>query len=214
MDGLGSTVEGKSLARPGPAERGNGPAPRPAGIVGRRVAVAPGCDRPRAGTAGDGRPGAGAVVPAGVRNRAAGKRAAVSDAGEFRPIRATVSLPARASKHRKADILPLRPDTAELLRLHLASKLPTARAFSVPKRNKTAGLLRADLDAARAAWLRDTADPGERSRREKSTFLAYQDAEGRYADFHALRHSFLLNLAKSGVHPKVAKCWPATRVSR
>jgi len=116
-----------------------------------------------------------------------------------------VTLPAHASKRRKVDTLPLRPDTAELLRLHLASKLPTARAFNVPKSHKTARLLRADLEAARAAWIGDTLDPEETARREKSSFLAYQDADGRYADFHALRHSFLSNLAKAGIHPKIAQ---------
>ena len=31
------------------------------------------------------------------------------------------------------------------------------------------------------------------------------DHAGRYADFHALRHSFISNLARAGVHPKTAQ---------
>ena len=41
--------------------------------------------------------------------------------------------------------------------------------------------------------------------REKSDFLAEVDAEGQIVDFHALRHTFISNLARSGVHPKVAQ---------
>jgi hypothetical protein len=36
-------------------------------------------------------------------------------------------------------------------------------------------------------------------------FLAPTDAAGRVADFHALRHTFITNLARGGVHPKVAQ---------
>jgi integrase len=35
--------------------------------------------------------------------------------------------------------------------------------------------------------------------------MADRDDTGRYADFHSLRHSFISNLARSGVHPKVAR---------
>jgi hypothetical protein len=35
--------------------------------------------------------------------------------------------------------------------------------------------------------------------------IAYRDASGRVADFHALRHTFIPNLAAGGVHPKVAQ---------
>lgn len=38
-----------------------------------------------------------------------------------------------------------------------------------------------------------------------TTFLAYVDDAGRFADFHSLRHTFLSNLARSGVHPKLAQ---------
>jgi len=35
--------------------------------------------------------------------------------------------------------------------------------------------------------------------------IPYQDASGRYADFHSLRVTFITNLAKAGVHPRVAQ---------
>jgi len=43
------------------------------------------------------------------------------------------------------------------------------------------------------------------SRREKSDFLEYQDSQGRFADFHCLRHTFITNLARANVSPKTAQ---------
>lgn len=39
----------------------------------------------------------------------------------------------------------------------------------------------------------------------KSAGIPYVDPDGRYADFHALRHTFITNLMKSGVNPKTAQ---------
>jgi len=63
--------------------------------------------------------------------------------------------------------------------------LPSSPAFPhMPKRRAGAELMRVDLEAAG---------------------IPYEDEGGRVADFHALRHSFITNLAKGGVHPKVAQ---------
>lgn len=35
--------------------------------------------------------------------------------------------------------------------------------------------------------------------------LAYRDHAGLVADFHSLRHTFISNLARAGVHPKLAQ---------
>jgi hypothetical protein len=35
--------------------------------------------------------------------------------------------------------------------------------------------------------------------------IEYQDEAGLVADFHALRHTFITNLANGGVHPKIAQ---------
>ncbi len=57
----------------------------------------------------------------------------------------------------------------------------------------------------RAAWIAAAATADERAARERSDFLAAVDTAGRVADFHALRHTFVTNLARSGVHPSVAQ---------
>ena len=106
----------------------------------------------------------------------------------------TVTVKAAYSKNRREATLPLRKDTAGLLRAFLADKEPHERIFNIP--DKTAKMLRADL-----------AETEIRDGDGKVTIEAipYVDEAGRYADFHALRHSTGSLLAASGVHPKVAQ---------
>ncbi len=65
-------------------------------------------------------------------------------------------------------------------------------------------MIRKDLATARQAWLDEADSDEERQARELSGFLDYRTAEGQ-ADLHALRHTFVTNLANSDVHPKLAK---------
>ena len=98
----------------------------------------------------------------------------------------TVTLAADKSKHREEDIVPLRPDLVSRLRAWFADRPATGPLWPGNwARDKAAGkLLRADLEAAG---------------------ILYKDASGRFADFHALRHTFVSNLARGGAHPKIAQ---------
>jgi integrase len=73
----------------------------------------------------------------------------------------------------------------------------------MPRNEVIAKMLRADLTAARDAWLDESASHEERAERERSTYLAAKDELGCVVDFHVLRHSFVTALPRSGVHPKV-----------
>jgi len=119
----------------------------------------------------------------------------------------TVTVQAAYAKNRRQDTLPLKPATAAMLarwRDSAGEVDQEARPFgTLPE--KTATMLREDLDAARGAWLEQARTPAERQKRERSDFLAYSDDAGRVADFHALRHTFITGLARNGVHPKVAQ---------
>ena len=96
----------------------------------------------------------------------------------------TATVRAAYAKNHRADTLPLREDTAILIRDHLATKMPTTQAFPIRKWIRAGDMIRADLQ-----------DAG----------IPYRDASDRVVDFHALRHTFVTNLANGGVHPRLAQ---------
>ena len=93
-----------------------------------------------------------------------------------------VTIEAAYSKHRRQDVLPLRPSTAAELRNFLAGKMPNIKMFNMPV--KQAKMMRTDLAEAN---------------------IPYVDDAGRYADFHSLRHTTGSWLAANNVHPKIAQ---------
>lgn len=75
----------------------------------------------------------------------------------------------------------------------------------LPARQYMAPMLRADLAAARAAWLEEAQDEAERMRREESDFLLPVNFGGERLDFHSLRHTTGALLALAGCHPKLVQ---------
>ena len=97
------------------------------------------------------------------------------------------------------------PDMAARLKSFLKNCLDTASAFPhMPANRMGAKILQADLASARAAWI-EAAHGAERQERAESDALTRVDRSGQVADFHGLRHSFITNLARAGVHPKTAQ---------
>ncbi|MFO8013709.1 MAG: site-specific integrase [Phycisphaerae bacterium] len=94
----------------------------------------------------------------------------------------TVTVEAGYSKHRREDVQPIRQDLADVLRPWLEGKERGEPVFKMP--SKTAKMMREDL-----------AEAG----------IEYRDAAGRVADFHALRHTYISRLVRSGVNVKVAQ---------
>jgi integrase len=113
-------------------------------------------------------------------------------ASEMRSLRAssfdfdrkTVTVKAAYCKNRRESILPLKGETALLLKNAFAGKMPKTAAFTMPTGNYLAKMLKEDLEGAG---------------------IAYKDEAGRFVDFHALRHTAGSLLAASGIHPKVAQ---------
>lgn len=99
------------------------------------------------------------------------------------PPRVTVK--AGYTKNGKLAIQPIRRDLAQILRPWLAGKPAGAPVFDVPKLSyRTARMMRHDLAVAR---------------------IAYRDADGLFADFHALRHTFITEIVRSGANVKAAQ---------
>ncbi|MDZ4852844.1 MAG: tyrosine-type recombinase/integrase [Pirellulaceae bacterium] len=74
------------------------------------------------------------------------------------------------SKHRERDTVYLHPDFISEINGQLASLAPGEPLFPLLSQRKTADMIQADLKVAG---------------------IAYKDEHGRFADFHALRHTFV-----------------------
>ena len=105
------------------------------------------------------------------------------------------------SKHRREDVLPIHPELAARLRDWMPADGPL---WPGSWHQRGSEMIQIDLAAARKAWIEE-ANPEERPERERSSRLVYKDERGRYLDFHALRGQFVSNLARGGVHPKMAQ---------
>jgi len=82
--------------------------------------------------------------------------------------------------------IPLRKDIVDLLKKWMDERTDTPNTKIFPKldSSKTSRMIQKDLKLAEVEYLDDS---------------------GRYADFHALRHTFITNLTKGGVSPRVAQ---------
>jgi integrase len=111
------------------------------------------------------------------------------------------------SKRRNNDVIPLRSDLTERIKSWLASrpKHKDQEPLIGISNKRTGEMLKKDLEFARKTWLATIVDKELRKKAEESSFLSFVDSQGRYADFHALRKTFITNLSKSGVSPKMAQ---------
>ncbi len=95
-----------------------------------------------------------------------------------------LTVKAAYSKHRREDVQPIPVLFAQTLKDYLANRPADQLAFStMPRLDSLAKMLRKDLEVAG---------------------IPYRDESGRVADFHALRHTYITNLARAGIHPKTA----------
>jgi integrase len=118
-----------------------------------------------------------------------------------------ILLGAASTKNGKSARQFVRPELARDLARHVARAMPGAPVFAtMPRREHCAAMLRADLQAAREAWIADAgADAAERVKREQSDFLAATDHDGRIVDFHALRYTTGAWAAMGGASPQAIK---------
>ncbi len=117
----------------------------------------------------------------------------------------TVNIGASDEKARRGADLPIPAHLVAKLR----EWLPTCAAGPLwPGKwaaYKQAGkFMKADLEATRKAWLLEAeGHPEELARRTESDFLLEFDHDGKVADFHSLRHTYLSRLGRSGAPAKV-----------
>ncbi len=99
----------------------------------------------------------------------------------------TVTVKAAYTKNRRLAVQPLPVDVAEALRTFLADKPAGKPVWPGTWTEKAAKMLRIDLEAAGVPYVTEGPSGPE------------------YADFHALRHSFITNVVNSGVNVKLAQ---------
>ena len=98
----------------------------------------------------------------------------------------SVTIPANVAKNKKASVLPLVPEVVHVIKsyfkTHPAS--PDTEAFPMPKSDKGGIIIKFDL---------------------REAGIDFYDEQGQKIDFHSLRHTFITDLARAGIHPKVAQ---------
>ena len=123
-----------------------------------------------------------------------------------------VTIQAAYSKHRREDVQVMHPDLVAKFKEWVSRKNVGPNEILFPISRKTCGVerdgatfLTFDLGAARTFWIAESETEEEEKRREASDFLAYKNFDGKYADFHSLRHTFITNLGRAKVSPKTAQ---------
>jgi integrase len=101
---------------------------------------------------------------------------------ELASDRPTVRLQAGASKRRREDVLPLQTKMARALKAHLGECDHAEPAFALLASWRAAEMLAEDRDAA-----------------------GIDVSDGLAVDFHSLRHTFISNLVRAGVTPRVVQ---------
>jgi integrase len=123
----------------------------------------------------------------------------------------TIVVGAAYSKRRRQDTIPIHPVVADELRrwFEMYPKKDNEIVFSLTSANgylrATSKMMAIDLASAKVVWIEEANDEEERNRREESDFLAYRSDDIIFADFHANRHTFITNLGKARVLPKLAQ---------
>jgi len=123
----------------------------------------------------------------------------------------TVTVAAAYSKNGREDKIPLHAVVAESIQRWVEVRRFKASDFLFPLRTpkgelrRTSKMIKWDLAAAKKMWVKEAKTPEDQAEREKSDFLAYRNQDGLFADFHSARHTFVTNLGKAGVHPKLAQ---------
>lgn len=90
----------------------------------------------------------------------------------------TVTVEAGYSKRRRRDVQPIRPDLAEVLRVYLADRPAGELLWPGSWSNHGAELVREDLAAARAAWIKEAKTEQERRCRDESSYLGSRITPG------------------------------------
>jgi integrase len=110
-----------------------------------------------------------------------------------------VRVPKALEKNRTENNIPLPPQVVAELTRAFALKAPHAPALNCPRCGDTAWMVRQDMAAAKAAYIKAGSNAAERAKRADDSFLAVK-VDGRLPfDFHSLRVTAGTLLQEAGV---------------
>lgn len=113
-----------------------------------------------------------------------------------------VRVRASCTKNKREAVQPVPVGVAGILRQFIADKIQGKPVWPGRWIRRAAKMIRTDLESARASWIAEAVNDRQRDQRNETDYLAYIDADGRYGDFHALRHSYITMVGESGISPR------------
>ena len=113
-----------------------------------------------------------------------------------------IALSGTCAKNGKDVLQPIPAELANELKLWLKGR-KAGLAFSMCNKGNVVRMLRDDMAHARIACFKAMEPGAKRRNARQGDFLRPVDADGRYADFHALRATYITMLARADVPVKV-----------
>ena len=112
---------------------------------------------------------------------------------------AELAIHGRETKNGVSEIIPLPPGLVAMAGTILAEKKnPTNLFKGVYFRGQAGKRLKLDMEHARLHYIESAPTQAERTAREQSDFLQWENARGEYLDFHSFRSSFITKLVEGG----------------
>ena len=112
---------------------------------------------------------------------------------------AELAIHGRDTKNGVSEIIPLPPGLVAMVVEILAEKKTSSNLFKgVYFRGQAGKRLKRDMEHARKDYIESAPTQAERTTREQSDFLLWENPRGEYLDFHSFRASFITRLVQNG----------------
>ena len=116
-----------------------------------------------------------------------------------------ITIRSHIAKNRTERSVLLSVNLSMLLAQYFRGKMPAVSAFTMPRLDDLADMLRRDLADARTQYLQQATNSKQRQQREQDGFLRSPDLAGRVVDFHALRVTSASLMVASGINVAIAQ---------
>ena len=113
--------------------------------------------------------------------------------------KAEIAIHGRETKNGVSEVIPLPKVLVSMVAAVLAERKNTTNLFKgVYHRGQAGKRLKLDMKHARLHYIESARTQAERTTREQSDFLLWENARGEFLDFHSFRSSFITSLVEAG----------------